>query len=71
MGVVATVPEGLAPKGLATMISASDCMKKALEMDAKAAVSTHEPAKALYRLLAREWRSSHDHVIWQDAAEAQ
>jgi hypothetical protein len=50
------------------MISASDCMAKALEMDAKAATSTYEPDKALYRLLAHEWRSSHDQAIRQDAA---
>jgi hypothetical protein len=53
-------------KGLAMTISATDCMAKALELDAKAASSTYEPDKALYRLLAKEWRTSHDRAIWQD-----
>jgi len=52
------------------MISASDCMAKALELDAKAATSTYEPAKALYHLLAEEWRYSHDQAIWQDSGKA-
>jgi hypothetical protein len=63
-GVVATIR-----KGLAMMISASDCMAKALEMDAKAVASTYKPAKALYELLAYEWRYSHDQAIWQDSAK--
>ena len=48
------------------MISAIDCMAKALEMDAKAATSTYAPDKALYRHLAEEWRYSYDQAIWQE-----
>jgi hypothetical protein len=40
-------------------------------MDAKAVASTYEPAKALYALLASEWRYSYDQVIWQDSATRQ
>jgi hypothetical protein len=48
-------------------MSANECMAKALEMDAKAAGATYEPAKVLYRLLANEWRYSHDQAIRRDS----
>jgi hypothetical protein len=41
-------------------------MAGALAMDAKAAASTYEPAKALYEMLAGEWRNSYHHAIWRD-----
>jgi hypothetical protein len=52
------------------MMSASDCMVRALEMDARAANCAHEPAKTLYQRLADEWRHSYDHAIWREDSAA-
>jgi hypothetical protein len=49
-------------------MNALDCMVKAIEMDAKAAVCTDAPATALYQELAQQWRTLYDQAIWQDWA---
>jgi hypothetical protein len=51
------------------MMNALDCMVKAIEMDAKAAVCSEAPATALYRELALQWRTLYDQAIWRDLAD--
>jgi hypothetical protein len=48
------------------MISTDEYMARAFAMDAKADCSTEEPAIALYRELAQQWRTLYDLAVWRD-----